>query len=227
MAKVMLLGGARETGRAATALLEAGHAVQVHWSRDPVDVDLPRCDTLRSGLGWADGVLDTTHVFDRDTRLVAAHLAPGGQACRFGRALWTAEPGDRWTYVAHVAAGVAALPTGARVFAATGRDSAEVLGHHDGPVFLRQLQHHDDPAPANCTFVFGAGPFDAADEAHLLEDLGIEVVLARNVGGTGSFPKIAAARRLGLAVVLIQPDAWEFGAAVTSLDAVLEWAAAL
>ena len=227
MANVMLLGGARETGLAAAALQDAGHRVRVYWARDMADPGLPACATLRDGLGWADGLVDTTHVFDRDTRAVARLLAPDMPACRHGRPLWQAGSGDRWTQVPDLPHALAALPAGARVFAATGRDSAEVLAHHDGPVFLRQLHTHDDKPPANCTYVFGAGPFEEAEEARLLTDLRIDVVLARNIGGAGSYPKVAAARALGLPVVLLEPAAWEFGPPLTALDDVVVWAAAL
>ncbi|WP_299686934.1 precorrin-6A/cobalt-precorrin-6A reductase [uncultured Tateyamaria sp.] len=227
MANVMLLGGARETGQAAEALTGAGHAVQVHWARAPAEPDLPRCATLRDGIAWADGLLDTTHVFDRETRAIAKALAAGRAACRFGRALWAPGVGDDWTPVPDLAAAVAALPARARVFAATGRDSADVLAHHDGPVFLRQLQQHDDVPPTNCTFVFGAGPFEVDAEVTLFDRLGIDVVLARNIGGTGSFPKVAAARSMGLPVIMMQPEAWEFGPPMTTLDAVRDWAGAL
>ena len=227
MANVMLLGGARETGLAAAALQDAGHCVRVYWARNMADPGLPACATLRAGLGWADGLVDTTHVFDRDTRSVARLLAPDMRACRHGRPLWQATAGDRWAQVPDLPHALAALTSGARVFAATGRDSAEVLAHHDGPVFLRQLHRHDDTPPANCTFVFGAGPFDEGEEARLLTDLRIDVVLARNIGGAGSYPKVAAARALGLPVILLEPAAWEFGPPLTDVRAVVTWAADL
>ena len=227
MAQVLVLGGARETGQAARALEGAGHAVRVYWAREVSDPDLNRCESLRGGIAWADGLLDTTHVFDRDTRAIARALAPALAACRFGRAPWQADAQDRWTPVPDLAAAVAALPAGATVFAATGRDSAELLAHHDGPVHLRQLHAHEDVPPPNCTFVFGTGPFDVAQEMELFERLHIDVILARNIGGAGSFPKVAAARAMGLPVVMIEPEAHAFGPPVTTLDAVLSWAAAL
>ncbi|WP_415920761.1 precorrin-6A/cobalt-precorrin-6A reductase [Tateyamaria sp. SN6-1] len=227
MANVLILGGARETAMAVTGLVAAGHAVQVYAQRDVDRGGAPHCVALRDGLAWADGVLDTSHVFDADMRQVARALAPDVPACRFGRAPWVPQDGDVWTAVPDIAGAVAALPAGARVFAATGRDSAEVLAHHDGPVFLRQLNAHDDTPPANCTFVFGEGPFAVDDEIRLFQALNIDVVLARNIGGQGSFPKLAAARALGLPALLLHPAAWEFGPPVTTMDAVLDWAGAL
>ncbi|MEL6888908.1 MAG: precorrin-6A/cobalt-precorrin-6A reductase, partial [Pseudomonadota bacterium] len=103
--------------------------------------------------------------------------------------------------------------------------------HHAGATGAGTRARRDAPAPrhcpAHCTFVFGAGPFEMEEEARLLTDLRIDVVLARNIGGAGSYPKVAAARALDLPVILLEPSAWEFGPPLTALDDVVAWAAAL
>lgn len=227
MKRILILGGARETAEAADALRDAGHGIEVYWSRDATAPELPRCDALRHGLMAADAVLDVTHVFDGDLRRLAKGLVPDLPGCRYGRALWSPQAGDSWTMVEDIPSAVAALPQGARVFAATGRDSAEVLQHHDGRVFLRQLHDHDADPPRHCTFVFGVGPFEVSAEISLFRELQVDVVVARNVGGAGSAPKLAAARALGLPVIMIQPPALEFGPPLTSTEDLLKWAGAL
>ncbi|MEM8655085.1 MAG: precorrin-6A/cobalt-precorrin-6A reductase [Pseudomonadota bacterium] len=222
MARVLVLGGSALTEDAVRALAGAGHEVSVYWSRGPL-AGLPKATSLRSGLAEADLLVDTTHPFDDILPGLAVALAPRCPRVRFGRPAWVAAPEDKWTIVGTLAEAVAALPSGARVFAASGRDSAEVLTHHDGPVFLRQLHRHDDPPPPGCTYVFGDGPFEVADETALFQELRIDALLARNMGGVRGFPKLAAARALGLPAVLIAPPATGFDTQVESADAVLAW----
>lgn len=227
MVHVLLLGGSGKTAPTAHALQVAAHRLDVYWSRAPMAPDLPVAAALRGGLTAADAVIDCTHPFDETLRRIARGLAPDLPWARAGRPLWSPEPGDRWHNVADVADVVTALPAHARVFAATGRDSAEVLAHHDGPVYLRQLQRHADAAPSGCTFIFGDGPFDVAGEAALLQELSIDVVVARNTGGAAAFPKVAAARVLGLPVIMLTPPDLADRPVLDTHAAVLDWLAAL
>ncbi|MFL4470949.1 precorrin-6A/cobalt-precorrin-6A reductase [Tateyamaria armeniaca] len=220
---IALLAGARETPEAAGWLAQTVATGVVIWARgaDRVDVGLPERDAVPKD---AAGILDVTHAFDTTTRSHARTEAPGASYARISRAPWVAQAGDQWTHVDTIEAAVDALPSGARVFAATGRASLPILATHDGPVFLRQLRHHDHPPGyQNCAYVFGAAPFDAEGEADLLTRLRIDVVLARNIGGAGSFPKLAAARRLGLPVVLLRPPPVPAGAQLHDAQDVSDW----
>ncbi|WP_052249644.1 precorrin-6A/cobalt-precorrin-6A reductase [Tateyamaria sp. ANG-S1] len=227
MTRLLILGGSAMTEPALHALVGAGHEASVYWSRDPMQTDVPCVRDLRDGLRSADAMVDTTHPFDTSVRSIAAQLAPDLPRVRLRRPGWTATAQDQWRHVDTLAEAVAALPPRARVFAASGRDSAEVLTHHDGPVFLRQLHRHDGAAPAGCTYVFGAGPFDVDDEIALFREMAIDVILVRNIGGSGSFPKLAAARALGLPAVLIDPPDSGFDVQVDDSDALLNWVRAL
>ena len=51
------------------------------------------------------------------------------------------------------------------------------------------------------------GPFDLVGERELMVREAIEVVVTKNSGGTATYPKIVAARELGLPVVIQQPPA--------------------
>ncbi|MBY5932352.1 precorrin-6A/cobalt-precorrin-6A reductase [Tateyamaria omphalii] len=227
MTRLLILGGSAMTEPALHALAGAGYDVSVYWSRDPMQTDAPCVRDLRDGLRGADAIVDTTHPFDDAVRSIAARLAPDLPRVRLRRPGWAATAKDQWQHVATLADAVAVLPPNARVFAASGRDSAEVLTHHDGPVFLRQLHRHDGAAPSGCTYVFGAGPFDVDDEIALFREMAIDVVLVRNIGGSGSFPKLAAARALGLPAVLIDPPDSGFDVQVDDCDALLAWVNAL
>lgn len=224
---IALLAGARASDSAARWLAGMGCEGVAIWAPGsvPIALDLPLAKDVPRD---AAGVLDVTHAFDTQTCRAALARASRASYAHLARALWAAQTGDRWTEVDTLGQALDALPRGARVFAATGRASLPVLGAHDGQVFLRQLTRHGDPTGhANCHFVFGAAPFDPEGEARLLRDLRIDVVLARNIGGTGSFPKLAAARALGLPVVLVRPPPRPAGAILCTAADVAEWVAGL
>ena len=220
---IALLAGSRETRMAAQWLAGTPASVVAVWARgaDRVDLGLTERDAVPPD---AVGILDATPAFDTQTRATAIARLPRAIYGRVGRAPWIAEPGDRWTEVDTLSDAITALPSGARVFAATGRASLAALSHHDGPVVLRQLTRHVQPTGyPNCRYEFGTAPFDPVDEAALFQRLQIDVLLARNIGGTGSFPKLAAARALGCPVVLLRPPALPMGAVLRTAADVAQW----
>lgn len=188
---ILVLAGARETPEAVRAL--SGQPCCVLWADESVPVPL-EADVVHAAPHALRAVLDVTHAFDTQTR--RRWMRPRVPYARVQRALWRPEPGDQWTSVDTIEQAVAALPSGARVFAATGQGSGAALAAHDGPVFLRQMSAHAFPAPPNCTYIFGAGPFEPAAEIDLFRELGIDVVLARNVGGRTAFPNWPRRARL-------------------------------
>ncbi|WP_299297747.1 precorrin-6A/cobalt-precorrin-6A reductase [uncultured Tateyamaria sp.] len=222
---ILLLAGAREATDAAAWLQAVPCTPRVLWAEGArvVPLGMPRCSTVPPDT---DAVLDATHAFDIRTRQIAW---PDGCAyARIGRDTWVAGRGDDWTHCDTLEAAIAALPRKARVFAATGRDSLPLLARHDGPVFLRQLTHHMEPTGVdNCSFVFGTAPFTESGEVKLMQDLDVDVVLARNIGGPGAFPKLAAARTLGLPVVLLNPPPTPAGPRLSNADDVAKWVATL
>ncbi|WP_420011584.1 precorrin-6A/cobalt-precorrin-6A reductase [Tateyamaria sp.] len=225
---IAVLGGARETLRAVEWLTRAGANGVVIWGTGTDPVRTPFRDAPMVSLAETDAILDASHSFDEVTRAIAVARAPAVPYAHVGRAPWVPGPGDLWTEVQTLTEAVAALPSGARVFAATGRGSLDVLAAHDGPVFLRQLARHDLPMPLpNGQFIFGNAPFAVADEVGLLTDLKIDVVLARNIGGAGSFPKLAAARELGLPAVVLRPPARPDGPHLASYEDVQHWVQSL
>lgn len=225
---IAVLGGARETVRAVEWLVRAGAQGFVIWGAgtEPERTEFAEGDFF--DMNRAGAILDVTHAFDETTRGAAIAKFPGLPYARVGRAAWVPSPHDTWTEVDTLTEAVAALPPGARVFAATGRGSLSALAGHDGSVFLRQLTQHDLPMPlANGQYVFGTAPFSVADEVALLRDLHVDVLLARNIGGMGSFPKLAAARQLGLPVVLLSPPTMPDGPHLASFEDIQGWIADL
>ncbi len=58
------------------------------------------------------------------------------------------------------------------------------------------------PAFAQAEILLARGPFTEASERALLGERGIDTVMCKNSGGDGAAAKLAAARALGLRVVM-------------------------
>ena len=59
----------------------------------------------------------------------------------------------------------------------------------------------------NATYLLARGPFAEEAEKALLVDRRIDVIVAKNSGGTATYGKIAAARALGIEVILFRRPA--------------------
>jgi precorrin-6A/cobalt-precorrin-6A reductase len=67
-------------------------------------------------------------------------------------------------------------------------------------------------------------PFDEAAERALMERERIDMVVTKNSGGAATYPKLAAARSLGLPVVVVARPETPLGVEeVTSAEAALDW----
>ena len=152
-------------------------------------------------------VIDATHPFaaQMTRNAVAACTATGVPLIALERAPWVAGEGDRWTHVPDIAAAVAALAgPPQRVFLAIGRQHIDAFAvqpqHH---YLLRLVDAPSGPLPFPANVVVARGPFNAAGDTALMQEHGIEIVVAKNAGGKGAVAKIAAARGLGLPVMMI------------------------
>lgn len=177
-----------------------------------------------------EAVVDATHPFARRIawNVWQAATAAGLPRLKIWRAPWAPEPGDRWLDVADVAA--ARRLTAAswrRPFVSLGR-SAMASFPSDGfdRVLYRSIEPAGDPTselPANTVWVQGRGPFDVAGELSLFREHGIDVVVTKNSGGEATVAKLAAARQLGLPVVMIRRPPDPPPPLVATVDAALDW----
>lgn len=153
-------------------------------------------------------VIDATHPFaaQMSTNAVAACAATSTPLIALERAPWVAGEGDRWTQVPHIEAAVAALEGPAkRVFLAIGRQHlVPFAAQPQHRYLLRLVDPPTGPLPLPLADVVVArGPFSAASDTALMQEHQTEIVVAKNAGGKGAVAKIAAARALGLPVVMI------------------------
>jgi len=241
MRRILILGGTAEARRLAERLVErvdvevtvslAGRTAAPAAHAVPVRV---------GGFGGAEGLgqyliaervdalVDATHPY---AAVISANAADAAATTRvpllaLRRPPWVALPGDRWIEVADAAAAAHALGEAPRrVFLALGkgeiRTFARAPQHH---YLVRSVEPVDPPlAVAHASYVTGRGPFTEADDRALLAAHAIDLVVAKNSGGTATYGKIAAARALGLPVILLRRPALPDVPAVETIEEALRW----
>ncbi len=179
-----------------------------------------------AGTGAACLVI-APHPFDADTAdaAVRAARATGTPFVLLRRGGWALPRGVRVTRLRRAADLVRHVPQGARVFAATGREDVAALRRLRARVTLR-LVSTDDPAPIRGLDVrAGRPPFTVAGEMRLLRRLRADWLVLRDAGGPGAWPKLEAARRLGLGIALIDRPAWPSGPDVRTTEEASRWIA--
>jgi precorrin-6A/cobalt-precorrin-6A reductase len=101
----------------------------------------------------------------------------------------------------------AAERLGDRYFLAIGRQPlGEFAGLTDRQVLVRVLDAPDFTVPDSWTVLRARGPFTLADELDLLHNHGIDVLVAKDSGGSTE-AKLDAAAKLGVAVVMVRRPA--------------------
>ena len=235
-----MLGGTQDARRLAEALSRAGlDAVYSLAGRtaDPAALPLPvRVGGFGGAQGLADwlraggvrAVIDATHPFAAriSANAVAAARAAGIPLIALERPAWQAGPGDRWTVVPDLDGAVAALPDRpARVFLAIGRQHLAGFAARSQHRYLLRLVDPpgaDLPLPG-ASVIVDRGPFTVPGDLALMRREGVQIVVARNAGGTGASAKIEAARHLGLPVVMIDRPVLPPRLAVDRVDRVMDW----
>ena len=111
----------------------------------------------------------------------------------------------RWS-TALPARSTALGPAPRRVFLALGRQ--EVAAFEAAPQHHYLIRSVDPVEPRlavpDATYLLARGPFREADERALLLEHRIDVVVSKNSGGEATYGKIAAARALGIEVVMVR-----------------------
>lgn len=237
---LLILGGTTEATALARAVADAGLSGTVSFAgrvERPVRQPLPQ---RVGGFGGPAGlvaylraekithVVDATHPFaaQMSQNAVAACAGTGVPLVALTRAPWVPQEGDRWTHVPDIAGAVGALTRpAARVMLAVGRmHLAEFAPNPQHYYLLRLVDPPKAALPLPLTEVLvSRGPFTQADDRALMQAHGIDIVVSKNAGGTGAYAKIAAARALGLPVIMIDrpalPDRFE----VSTPAQVLDW----
>lgn len=239
---VLILGGTTEAAALAERLAEDPRVAVTSSLAGRTRRPAPLPGGLRvGGFGGVEGlagyleqartglVIDATHPF---AARISEHAA---QACaRLGlprlkllRPAWAEQPGDRWQPAADLqdAARLVAESRPRCAFLSIGRQELAAFSGLSGIHLLVRMIDPPEAAPplADCEVVIGRGPFREPDESALFARHGVELLVAKNSGGAATYAKIAAARGLGLPVVMVERPAPPAGPRADSVERALAW----
>ena len=239
--RVLILGGTREAARIAERTVESGHHAVTSLAgrtREPRPV---AGETRTGGFGGAAGLavhlrkggfgalVDATHPFAATISLNAAQAAARANIPRLAlhRPPWRRLEGDDWRDAATLDDAAAALPAGAHALLALGRQHlAPFLARSDLRLTARMIERADMPLPG-IEVVRARPAADPGEEAAFLRAHAITHLVSRNSGGGGAYAKIAAARLLGLPVVMVARPPAPPSPRAETVDAVMAWLARL
>lgn len=212
--RVLVLGGTAEARELADALAaDPDVVVTTSLAGRTRDPRLPAGDVRTGGFGGVDGLaaaladvdllVDATHPFAARMTEHAASAAArvGTPLAVLRRPAWVEAPGDDWHRVPTTGAAAAAVVGYRRVFLAIGRQGVGDFLDVDAWFLVRAIEA-PETLPARARLVLARGPFPLDDERALLHRHRVDVVVAKDSGGATE-AKLAAARELGVPVVLI------------------------
>ena len=172
-------------------------------------------------------VIDATHPYAAQ---ISAHAVAACNALSIPlgsivRPPWKREADDDWIEVQSSEGAALALGrTPARVFLSIGRQELAAFAaapqHH---YVARTIDPPDVALPPDIRFVHDRGPFDATTEQAFLARERIEIMVSKHSGGTATYGKIAAARRLRLPVIMISRPHKPHGVVLESPEAAMHW----
>jgi precorrin-6A/cobalt-precorrin-6A reductase len=175
-----------------------------------------------------DALIDATHPY---ATLISANAAEAARGTGIPflvlhRPPWNTVAGDRWTEVDDAAAAVRAIGRQSRnVFVALGRNElAPFITAPQHTYLIRSVDPIDPPLPLpHVTYVTARGPFRETEDRALMTARRIGVVISKNSGGAAAYGKIAAARALGIEVIMVRRPPQPDTAAVGTIEDAMAW----
>jgi precorrin-6A/cobalt-precorrin-6A reductase len=239
MKRILILGGTTQARRLAERLAPRADLAVTLSLAGRTAAPAPHPVPVRiGGFGGATGLaawlgaeaidllIDATHPYAARISANAAAAATLAQVplLALDRPAWVAVDGDRWTEVVDMQGAVQALGAAPRrAFLALGRN--ELAPFAEAPQHFYLIRSVDPVEPPlavpYAAYLTGRGPFDGADERALLARHHIDVIVAKNSGGAATYGKIAAARSLGLPVIMLARPARPQVPAATSVEEAL------
>ncbi|MCS3779732.1 cobalt-precorrin-6A reductase [Tsukamurella ocularis] len=221
MQRVLVLGGTAEARELARLLDEDRRfTVLSSLAGRVANPRLPVGATRIGGFGGPSGLaaflaedgvdllVDATHPFAATISRNAALAAETAGIPLFAlvRPEWVPGEGDAWTRVPTVAAAARLLARrdGGRAMLTTGRqDVGEFASLEDWWFLIRVVDTPSGSLPPRHELLHDRGPYTKQSERALLRENGIDVLVTKNSGGDLVSAKLAAARELGIDVVVV------------------------
>lgn len=190
-----------------------------------------------------DVLIDATHPFANHISWNAAAAATqvGIPRLLVNRPPWEKQPGDIWIEVKNNTEAAAVLENQAlknqalehqlfkhqikRVFLTIGRQEISAFSHLQKMWFLMRMI---DPPVADVVIPPGLmlldrGPFTLEDEREILTKYNIDTIVSKNSGGNATYPKIIAAREMGIKVVMVKRPPVPPGEQVADVESAVKW----
>ena len=239
--RLLILGGTGEARQLADSLAgRDGLTVITSLAGRTVAPLRPAGELRIGGFGGAEGlagylrsakidlVIDATHPYAAaiSRHAVAAAEATGRPLLRLERTAWQAEAGDHWIEVDSLARRPRAAPSlGRRAFLTIGiKELAAFAECRTSGSWCGWSQHRKSPRPCSPTASsLVAVPSATEAERELLREHRIDLIIAKNSGGTATHGKIVAARELGLPVMLLRRPPLPPAETAGSIEAAVGW----
>lgn len=237
---VVILGGTADARKLADSLAESrGDRIRVITSlagrtKNP---KLPKGEIREGGFGGAEGLatylgqtgcdllIDATHPYAAQISRHAAEAAKAADVPRLllNRPAWEEQEDDNWTHVPDIQSAADRITRHSQAcLITTGvNDLAAFAGIVTTKLFVRLIEKPEKLPLDHAEIVIGSPPYKTGDEIALMQMLGIDLMITKNAGGTGTYAKIEAARTLGIDVIMIDRPALPESDTVDSVEGAL------
>lgn len=216
----LILGGTSEGRELARLLVDAGWYVTSSLAGRVAAPRLPVGEVRIGGFGgpaglarWlmqnnVDVIVDATHPFAERISYSAAEAASATRIplIALHRPAWQSQPRDKWIAVPDMAS---AARQAARefhhIFLTIGRQQLAPFANDPHNLYvIRAVEAPSAPLPPRHRVLLSRGPFSIPGEKKLMRDNQIDCVVTKNSGGDYTYAKVAAARELGISVIMVQ-----------------------